>query len=137
MKLAGVLRRGVAPVLTGIAVVLSIAGCHSGGGTSAAASSAAAQRSQAKQVLQSATANPEVQAAVAKAKKDVVNPCIDASNGPVTFKNCVYAKVPEAKRSQVRKCVGKALLSDHISTEAGKAKWLDTDVPACVGAVLP
>ena len=112
---------------------LALAGCAS---SSHPSSSASAQESQARQVLQSATANPSVQAAIAKAKTDVVNPCISASTGPTSFKNCVYAKVPAASRVTVRHCVEKALVSDHISTEAGKEKWLDTDVPACVGAVL-
>jgi hypothetical protein len=111
---------------------LLLAGCASSG-----SGKASAQASQASGVLHSATANPSVQAAIARAKKDVVNPCIDASTGPVSFKNCVYAKVPPAQRSAVKKCMAKALLADHISTAAGKAKWLDTDVPACVGAVLP
>lgn len=130
------MKKFLAVTALALTAVLSAAGCQSGHG-SKAESSASAQKSQAKQVLQSATANPQVQAQIAKAKKDVVNPCIDASSGPATFKNCVYAKVPKSARKQVRKCVGKALIADHISTYAGKQKWLDVDVPACVGAVLP
>lgn len=114
------------------AAAVTAAGC-----SSTASSGAAAQRSQASGVLHSATANPSVEAAIAKAKRDVVNPCIDGSSGPVSFKNCVYAKIPKSQRHAVEKCVGKALLADHIKTEAGKAKWLDTDVPACVGAAMP
>lgn len=117
-----------------LAVVLGgllLAGCASSHG------SASAQASQAKGVLHSATANPSVQAAIAKAKKDVVNPCISASTGAGSFVSCVKAKLPKSQRRTAGRCIAKALLADHISTQAGKEKWLDTDVPACVGAVLP
>lgn len=128
------MRMGIAGLV--LAGGLALAGCGASTSSGSGAQAARSQESQAHQVLQSATANPSVQAAIRKARTDVVNPCIDASTGPVSFKNCVYAKIPAAQRVTVRHCVEKALISDHISTQAGKQQWLDTDVPACVGAVL-
>lgn len=83
---------------------------------------------QAGQSVRSAIAtNSAVQDDIARAKAQVVNPCIDASTGPKTFISCVVAKVPKDKRSSVYKCEIKASLRDHVTTYDGRQKFLFTE----------
>jgi hypothetical protein len=112
-----------------LAAALAVAGCgstHSG---------AAVQRS----ALKSAEANPTVEAAVAKAKKDVINPCIDGSSGVSSFISCVKTKVPKAQRKTVGKCLVKDALADKKGHTAYQAEQelINTSAPACVAPALP
>ena len=114
-----------------LAAGLAVTGCTS----SSHGSGAAAQRS----VVHSAEANPTVEAAIAKAKKDVVNPCIDASSGVTSFIACAKGKVPKAERKTVGKCLLKGTLAakkGHTAYQVEQA-LIFTIGPACIAPALP
>lgn len=92
----------------------------------------------AHSVIASATADPQVQADIARAKTQVINPCVTRSTGPSTFIACVKAAIPKAQRAAVGRCLLKAGQADHPgSSFDGKQKFLYTDAPVCAAAGLP
>jgi hypothetical protein len=119
----------------GLCLALVLAATPAAAACGPSHSGAAAQHS----ALKSAEANPSVEAAVAKAKKDVITPCIDGSSGVSSFIGCVKGKVPKAQRKTVGKCLVKAALADkkgHTAYQAEQA-LINTSAPACVAPALP
>lgn len=115
-----------------LALTLAVPACAAGH----AASGASAQHS----ALKSAEANPTVEAAIAKARKDVVNPCIASTSGITSFVNCAKNKVPPAQRKAVGKCLAKAVLADHKKgdkTYAIEQDLIGVSGPACIAPALP
>jgi hypothetical protein len=112
---------------------LTLAGC----GT--ASSSGPGAVSSQHSVLRSAEADPSVKAAIDKAKRDVINPCIDGSTGVSSFIACAKGKVPKSQRETVGKCLVKGALAakkGHTTYEVEQA-LISTIGPACIAPALP
>jgi hypothetical protein len=117
-----------------LAAAAALAGC--GTSTSSGPGAISSQHS----ALKSAEANPSVEAAVAKAKKDVITPCIASTQGVTGFITCAKGKVPAAQRKTVGKCLAKAALADHKkgdSTYQVEQDMISVAGPACIAPALP
>lgn len=104
----------------------SVTACQSSGGSPSAAKSG----------LHAMASDPAVQQAVQRGKT-VAAGCVTSTHSVSGLKKCLISAVPPAKRAQVKNCLIKDALADHLTTRAGRKTFEQTSAPLCVGQALP